>query len=97
MYKINNISSFSKRFIAYWIFTNGIIRLFSGIYTSLYIAAAFTYFIEIFVFINEFIIENMKPFNVIFVIITSFFIGILLLIASNERLKILDLRFLTQL
>jgi hypothetical protein len=74
---------FSNRFLAYWILTNGIIRLFSGIYSKMYFAAAITYFVEIFVFINEITIEKIKLLHVFFVVITSFIIGTLLIYFSK--------------
>jgi len=88
MYKIDSISLLSKRFLAYWIFTNGMVRLFSGIFPFLYIASAITYFIEVFVFVNEFIMDKMKLRNVLFVTVTSFIIGTLLIYASNKRFQL---------
>jgi len=67
----------SDRFLAYWILTNGLIRFFSGIFPKLYFAAAITYFTEVFIFMNETTIEKMKFANVLFVVATSFFIGVL--------------------
>ena len=80
---IDSSTLLSNHFLAYWILTNGIIRLFSGIYSKMYFAAAITYFVEIFVFINEMTTEKMKLLHVFFVVITSFIIGTLLIYFSK--------------
>lgn len=71
--------SIDSRFVSYWIFTNGIIRLISSMDSSLYSVASVTYFTESAVFMREYMMEKMKTLNVVFVVVTSFILGVLCL------------------
>jgi len=73
----------SARFFSYWIFTNGIVRLISSTDSSLYFLASLTYFTESVVFIREYMMEKMKLLNVVFVVFTSFILGVLCLFYRN--------------
>jgi hypothetical protein len=59
-----------ERFYAYWIFTYGIIRLSNNIELISY-----SYFIEAIFFTNEYIIGTVYKDKVIFIVISSLFLG----------------------
>ena len=60
----------SRRYIAYWIFTYGMIRITNS---SL---VPYSYYIEAVFFANEILNGTVYPFSTMFVIATSIFIGI---------------------
>lgn len=73
--KNNNL--LMQRFMAYWIFTYGVLRIYSG-YNNNYELAAISYYIEAIIIANECFIERtMILNNSIFVIMSSLFLGIL--------------------
>ena len=66
-----------ERFMAYWIFTYGIIRIYSG-YNKKYELAAISYYIEAVIISNEYFInKSMVMERSMFVILFSLFLGIL--------------------
>jgi hypothetical protein len=66
-YKTNHIL---KRFFAYWIFTYGMIRLSNSFLIP------YSYYIEAIFFIHELFYNSLHFFPTLFVIISSFLIGI---------------------
>ena len=71
-YSRDNNNELFERFLAYWIFTYGVIRL-SHTYTLI----SYTYFIEAIVFWNEYRKNTVHSNKVQFVIITSLILGYL--------------------
>ena len=71
-YSRNNNNELFERFLAYWIFTYGVIRL-SNNYTLI----SYTYFIEALVFWNEHRKKTVHSNKAQFVIITSIILGYL--------------------
>ena len=70
-----------KRLIAYWVGTYGLVRTMSGFSNEIvlnYIGAA-TYFIEAFAFAHEYYVGSMIKDKTLFVIISSFILGIVVL------------------
>ena len=67
-----------ERFIAYWIFTYGIIRI-----TNNHIFISLSYFIEAVFFLHEYIHCSMDTSKTNFVIISSIALGILSIIAGS--------------
>jgi len=68
-----------ERFMAYWIFTYGFLRIYSGYY-RFYKLAAISYFIEAIIITNEYFInKTMLMERSLFVIFFSLFLGILCL------------------
>jgi hypothetical protein len=64
-----------QRFMAYWIFTYGVLRIYSG-YNNNYELAAISYFIEAAIISNEcFIYKSMVLDRSVFVIISSIGLG----------------------
>ena len=64
-----------QRFMAYWIFTYGVLRIYSG-YSNNYELAAISYFIEAAIISNEFFIYKSMVINSsVFVIISSIVLG----------------------
>ena len=59
-----------ERFFAYWIFTYGIIRLHDN--TAL---ISYSYYIEAFFILNEYIHTSICPEKAIFIVITSLLLG----------------------
>lgn len=76
MIKIKN--PVSERFLAYWIFTYGIIRI-SGNRPLI----SYSYFIEAAFFANEFILDNVYTEKTIFVVASSLVLGV----SSIEKLN----------
>ena len=71
-YSRDNNNELFERFLAYWIFTYGVIRL-SDNYTLI----SYTYFIEATVFMNEYRKNTVHSNKAQFVIITSLILGYL--------------------
>ena len=66
-----------ERFMGYWIFTYGILRIYSG-YNKKYELAAISYYIEAVIISNEYFINRtMVMERSMFVIFFSLFLGIL--------------------
>jgi hypothetical protein len=66
-----------QRFMAYWIFTYGVLRVYSG-YNNNYKLAAISYYIEAIIISNEYFIQRTMVFDrSIFVIISSLFLGVI--------------------
>ena len=83
MLKKRDNSEDLERFFAYWIFTYGIIRIYSG-YFKKYGLAEISYYIEAVFIMNEsFINGTMKIDRSIFVIVFSLFLGILCEFSRN--------------
>jgi hypothetical protein len=72
-----------ERFMAYWIFTYGILRIYSG-YNKKYELAAISYYIEAVIISNEYFINRtMVMERSMFVIFFSLFLGILCEFSQN--------------
>ena len=86
MYKITIYDDMTRRFFAYWLITYGLFRLFAGLFIdkNISLMASMTYFIEMWVFLNENNFMPMYPFKVLFVVLSSMIIGIFLVFLSNE-------------
>lgn len=61
----------SKRYLAYWIFTYGMIRV-----TNSYSLVPYSYYIEAIFFANEILNGTVHLLSTLFVVVTSIFIGI---------------------
>lgn len=61
----------SKRYLAYWIFTYGMIRI-----THSSNLVPYSYYIEAIFFANEILNGTVHLFSTLFVVVTSIFIGI---------------------
>lgn len=82
MFVTKNQTHLEKRLLAYWILTNGIIRLVSSFSTNLLLVAALTYYIEAFCFEYEYQVGNtLYLYKVRFVSITSVVFGLLLILS----------------
>jgi len=86
MYKITIYDDMTHRFFAYWLITYGMFRLFAGVFIdkNISLMASMTYFIEMWVFLNENNFMPMYPFKVLFVVLSSMSIGMFLVYFSNE-------------
>ena len=72
MIKNNGKNPLFERFFAYWIFTYGIIRIFGN-----NLLISLSYFIEAAFLLNEYINDAVIENKVLFVIVTSFILGLL--------------------
>ncbi len=72
-----NAADFKERYFSYWIFLNGVVRMISSIDPRLYSIASVTYFVESLVFTREYTMVRMKLPRVLFVVVSSFILGVL--------------------
>ena len=61
-----------ERFLSYWVFTYGVIRL-----SNSYYIVSYSYYIEAFFFMNEYIHKTVHADKVFFVVGSSFLLGYL--------------------
>jgi hypothetical protein len=72
-----NEADFKERYFSYWIFLNGVVRMISSTDPRLYSIASVTYFVESLVFTREYTMVRMKLPRVLFVVVSSFILGVL--------------------
>ena len=77
-----------RRLMAYWVFTYGLVRTLSGLHNdkTLNFMAVLTYYIEGSVFLNEILVNKMVKDKTYFVVISSFFLGVLVNFRSTSPL-----------
>lgn len=83
-----HLSMFHKKpnlfFLVFYLFFNGMIRIF-GIYFKQFLIVSFSYFIEAGYILYETIQTNTVQYKAYFVVITSLFLGIIIILYSQNQ------------